>query len=202
MCGIVGFYAKKPTKKNIELLHLIIQQSKIRGLHSFGYSYYDNELKTIKQHNIYDINFPVSDRIIFHNRYATSGDYLDHNNNQPISVNDMSLVFNGVIDMRTKEEMQESYNIQMQTENDGELVIQLCGNDQEKIIDYIKKIKGSFAGLIMMNNKMYAIRNKNRPAWKLEYNNATYIASTKDIFKRVNEFLQPEELTPYKLYEF
>ena len=194
--------AKKPTKKNIELLHLIIQQSKIRGLHSFGYSYYDNELKTIKQHNISDIDFPVSDRIIFHNRYATSGDYLDHNNNQPISVNEMSLVFNGVIDMRTKEEMQESYNIQMQTENDGELVIQLCGNDQEKIIDYIKKIKGSFAGLIMMNNKMYAIRNKNRPAWKLEYNNATYIASTKDIFKRVNEFLQPEELTPYKLYEF
>lgn len=202
MCGIVGFYAKKPTKKNIELLHLIIQQSKIRGLHSFGYSYYDNELKTIKQHNIYDINFPVSDRIIFHNRYATSGDYLDHNNNQPISVNDMSLVFNGVIDMRTKQEMQESYNIQMQTENDGELVIQLCGNDKQKIIDYIKKIKGSFAGLIMMNNKMYAIRNKNRPAWKLEYNNATYIASTKDIFKRVNEFLQPEELTPYQLYEF
>jgi glutamine phosphoribosylpyrophosphate amidotransferase len=202
MCGIVGFYSKKPTKKNIELLHLIIQQSKIRGLHSFGYSYYDGNIKTIKQHNITDIDLPVSDRIIFHNRYATSGDYLDHNNNQPISVNDMSLVFNGVIDMRTKDEMQEIYNIEMQTENDGELVIQLCGNDKEKIIDYIKKIKGSFAGLIMMNNKMYAIRNKNRPAWKLEYNNATYIASTKDIFKRVNEFLQPVELTPYQLYEF
>tara|TARA_R100000781_G_C4077460_1_gene126580 strand:+ start:167 stop:775 length:609 start_codon:yes stop_codon:yes gene_type:complete len=201
MCGVVGFSCNNPTEENYNILYDIIKQSKIRGLHSFGYSYYDNKIITKKHHNIKDINLPKANKIIYHNRYSTSGDYMNHNNNQPIQLNNISLVFNGVLDMRTKQEIEDNYNIKMQTENDGEIIIQKCGNNIDKIKQFVSTTKGSFAGLMLLNNKFIAIRNSNRPLWKLEYKNATYYASTKDIFKRVNNNFNPTQLKPNKIYE-
>ena len=203
MCGVVGFSCKSPKKKHIDILYELIQQSKIRGLHSFGYSYVDNEIRTRKRHNIKNINLPLSDKIIYHNRYSTSGDYKDINNNQPIYNNEVSLVFNGVLDMGTKEEIESRYDIEMSTDNDAEIVIHKCGSNKEKLKSFIKETAGSFAGLVLTrSNELLAIRNANRPLWKLELLGAVYIASTKDIFKRVNSSYEPEELTPNQLYEF
>lgn len=203
MCGVVGFSCENPDIKKIELLQKIIIQSKIRGLHSFGYSYIDNSLKTKKRHDIKNVNLPLANKIIYHNRYSTSGDYKNHNNNQPITNPEMSLVFNGVLDMGTKTEIEDRYNIKMSTDNDGEILLQKCGTNKEKIINYVKQTSGSFAGLILTaSNELFAIRNPNRPLWKLDYNNATYFASTKDIFKRVNSKFDPKQLKEYKLYEY
>lgn len=201
MCGVVGFSCNNPTEENYNILYDIIKQSKIRGLHSFGYSYYDEKIITKKHYNIKDINLPKANKIIYHNRYSTSGDYMDHNNNQPIQINNFSLVFNGVLDMRTKQEIEENYNIKMQTENDGEIIIQKCGNNIDKIKQFVDTTNGSFAGLFLLDNKMIAIRNKNRPLWKLEHKEAIYYASTKDIFKRVSKNFKPTELIPNKIYE-
>ena len=203
MCGIVGYKSENPTEEDLNLLQKIIFESKIRGLHSFGYSYLENgQLITEKYHDIKEIKLPIKNKIIYHNRYATSGDYKDHKNNQPIHTNDMSLVFNGVLDMRTKQEMEEYYEITMQTDNDGEVLIQLCGLNPVKIKDFVNNTKGSFAGIILTeNNKMYAIRNKNRPCWILKRENATFIASTEDIFKRVDGSLKPTKLKSGALYE-
>lgn len=204
MCGIVGYCSKEPTETDSEILHKIILQSKIRGLHSFGYSYYDNNniLKTIKKFDFSHIKLPKSKKIIFHNRYSTSGDYNNHNNNQPIDLIDICLVFNGVIDMRTKEEMQNYYKIKMTTDNDGEIPLQLYGNNYKKIADFIKNMKGSFAGLMLTQNKLLAIRNQNRPAWVLDYNGSKFIASTEDIFKRVDKSFKPTQLKANVLYEY
>ena len=203
MCGIVGYSSTCPKESDFDILQKIILQSKIRGLHSFGYSYYDNNvLKTIKKHTINQIKLPITNKLIFHNRYSTSGDYKNHNNNQPIDLISISLVFNGVIDMRTKEEMQEHYNITMTTDNDGEIPLQLYGSDYKKIAEFIKNIKGSFAGLMLTQNKLLAIRNANRPAWVLKLDDSIFIASTKDIFKRVNQDFEPTELESNKLYEY
>ena len=79
MCGIVGFSCQKPDTEKIELLQELIIQSKIRGLHSFGYSYLDNDIKTKKRYEIKNINLPLSNKIIYHNRYSTSGGYENHN---------------------------------------------------------------------------------------------------------------------------
>tara|TARA_R110000737_G_scaffold58791_1_gene85121 strand:+ start:1669 stop:2280 length:612 start_codon:yes stop_codon:yes gene_type:complete len=203
MCGVVGFSCEKPDAGKIELLQKIIIQSKIRGLHSFGYSYFEEEIKTKKRHDIKNVNLPIAKKIIYHNRYSTSGDYKDHNNNQPISNPDMSLVFNGVLDMGTKEEIENKYEISMQTDNDGEILLHKCGADKEKLIHFLKNNKGSFAGLILTSsNELLAVRNPNRPLWKLEHDNATYFASTKDIFKRVDSSFEPEQLKEYKVYEY
>ena len=158
-------------------------------------------LLTKKHHNIKDIKLPKANKIIYHNRYSTSGDHMDHNNNQPIHSNNISLVFNGVLDMRTKQEIEEDYNIKMQTENDGEIIIQKCGNNIDKIKKFVKTTNGSFAGLFLLNDTMIAIRNKNRPLWKLEHLNAVYYASTKDIFKRINKNFNPSQLKENVIYE-
>ena len=202
MCGVVGYSCESPIKEHYEILQAIIRQSKIRGLHSFGFSFYDKELVTIKHHYIDKIELPAANKIIKHNRNSTSGDYKNHDNNQPIAVGNISLVFNGVLDMRTKQEMEEHYQIDMETDNDGELVLKLCGSDPEKIQEYVQNTTGSFAGLILTeNNKMYAIRNENRPLWMLNHSGAIFYASTRDIFKRVDQSFEPIKLDPYKVYE-
>jgi glucosamine 6-phosphate synthetase-like amidotransferase/phosphosugar isomerase protein len=114
----------------------------------------------------------------------------------------MSLVFNGVLDMRTKAEMETYYGITMETDNDGEIVLKLCGSNTQKIQEYVQKTMGSFAGLILtQDNVMLAIRNRNRPLWMLKHDSAIFYASTRDIFKRVNRYFDPEQLEPYKVYE-
>lgn len=203
MCGIVGFSCQKPDTEKIELLQELIIQSKIRGLHSFGYSYLDNDIKTKKRHEIKNINLPLANKIIYHNRYSTSGGYENHNNNQPIINSKMALVFNGVLDMGTKKEIENRHNVVMNTDNDGEILLHKCGTDKKKIKNFIKETKGSFAGLILTaSNELLAIRNPYRPLWKLEHNNSVYFASTKDIFKRVDPRFEPEQLNEYELYEY
>lgn len=202
MCGIVGYCEQEPSAENIKILGSLVEQVKIRGLHSFGFSYCNPELKTIKKHSIDEISFPKAKKIIYHNRYSTSGDYKDHKNNQPIQIGGISMAFNGVIDMRTKKEMEGEYGIKMETDNDGEVLLRLCGVDNQQITDFVKKMKGSFAGLFLTDdNRMIAIRNENRPLWRLEINNALFYASTKDVFKRVNPEFEPQELKPYLIYE-
>ena len=200
MCGVVGYIEKKYSNDNIDILYKIIGQSKIRGLHSFGYSYYTDKIVTNKYHTLTNIVLPDAKKIIYHNRYATSGDYQEHINNQPIVRKDRSLVFNGVLDMRTKQEMQKAYNIVMQTDNDGEILLQKCKSKND-IIKFVTNTKGSFAGLILHKDKLYAIRNAHRPLWRLETDTAIYYASTKDIFKRVDKTYKPIELKPNIIYE-
>lgn len=202
MCGVVGYSCKKPRKKHYDLLQRLIRESKIRGTHSYGFSFCDGGLQTIKKHKIDDVEFPQTNKIIYHNRYSTSGDYKDHQNNQPIHLESCALVFNGVLDMRTKSEIEKDYGINMQTENDGEIVLQTCGDDPSKIKQYISETKGSFAGLILTaENKMYAIRNQNRPLWMLLHEGATFYASTRNIFQRVCGSFEPVELKPNQIYE-
>lgn len=203
MCGIVGYSSADPKPEHFSILHKLIIESSIRGLHSYGYSFVkDDKLITRKYHDLDEIVFPVSNKIIYHNRYSTSGDYRNHKNNQPIHVDDMSLVFNGVIDMRTKRQIEKDYKINMETDNDGEILIQRCGNDTELITRFVNDMKGSFAGIILdSNNKMFAIRNKKRPCWILEYENAIFLASTRDIFKRVDDMFEPTPIKAGVLYE-
>ena len=180
----------------------LIKQSRIRGTHAYGLAHWDHSLHVEKAHRIEDITIPRANKIIYHNRYSTSGDYHNHENNQPIRVGSCALVFNGVLDMRTKKEIESDLGITMETENDGEILIQLCGSDPAAMQAYIAQTKGSFAGLMLTEeNKMYALRNENRPLWRLEHQGAVFYASTKDIFKRVDAALDPQPLAPNQIYE-
>ena len=71
MCGIIGYSSKESVNEHYELFYKLINESKIRGLHSFGISYYDQNIITKKYKKISDIILPKKNKIIFHNRYTT-----------------------------------------------------------------------------------------------------------------------------------
>jgi len=193
MCSVIGFSGKY----NSEVLNDVFFNSRIRGLHSFGFSYYDNENIVTEKYLDYQqfldaINYLKPNKFIAHFRYSTSGDYKNLNNNQPITQNNKSLVFNGVIDMSNKKQIELKYNIQMETENDGEVALKI-----DDLVGLLKRC--TFAGLFLEDGKIKAVRNVKRPLWRGTLNDNIYYASTKDILKR-SKIISSEILKPMEIY--
>ena len=210
MCGILGFYSPAPTADHIQDLGLLFAQSKVRGTHSFGFSYWSrtDEATTIKAHKLEEITYALSclksnppGAIIAHNRYSTSGDWKDHENNQPLTTRDykIAFAFNGVIDMRSKHQWEEEYRKAFRTDNDAEIFLNWIEEDKDPI-EFLKK-PCSFAGLYLKSGQVFAVRNKNRPMWALRRQDGVFIASTRDIFLRTFGKVQPLELPPMQLFE-
>ena len=199
MCGIVGYFSSKPSLEDSIILRRLYEESSIRGIHSFGIADSYGVTKYL-QNEFNEVTPKLTSPIIFHNRYSTSGDYKDHNNNQPIEYKDSYFAFNGVISMKDKKGMEEEYNVSLTTENDGELLLQLTEGNPEDIVNYINSNNVSCAGLMIKEGRLYAFRNKNRPSWVTTINDSVFITSTKDIMKRVIPDSNPEELKPNKLY--
>jgi glutamine phosphoribosylpyrophosphate amidotransferase len=139
---------------------------------------------------------------IYHARYCTSGG--DH---QPVYGAYKSLVFNGVIDMGTKEEMEQRHEVDMKTDNDAELALLVPSKMDTDYIDalikFIDNPKITFAGLIIDDNtkQLIAIRNSGRPLWMYQDIDCVYLASTLDIFKRAGvNIMYAEKLEPLKAY--
>lgn len=194
MCAIVGFLSKNPSAEAIETLKRVFIESKIRGMHSYGFASVQNGLMSSFKSNtllpvLNEIQMPNA--LIGHCRYSTSGDYLLMANNQPLAHGDEHLVFNGVIDMRTKAEMEKAYNITMTCENDGEIML------QSKYRLELLRRNISFAGLFLTKDSVTFMRNPARPAYLGMKHGAVYIASTKDILKR-SLIADCAELEPYK----
>lgn len=200
MCGIVGYVSANPGKNDRFKLFKLLKQSRIRGIHSYGISYLDKgKIQTEKfyQNEFNKIKIPHSKLFIFHNRYSTSGDFRNHKNNQPLQIEDTSMVFNGVIDMRTKEEMQSAWGIKMTSDNDGEIVLRKSDLDPHKMLEIIK-VCGSYSGLVLKvfkdDARLYAMTNGYRPLWILKDGDSFFFASTKDIFIRAFGDVCPKQL--------
>lgn len=184
MCSIIGWNGNF----NKELVIKLFNNSRIRGLHAFGYSYLKGEL--IKTEKFLDYNKFLNsitdlkpNKFIAHFRYSTSGDYQNSINNQPIQINDLSLVFNGVLDMSGKIDMEKTYNVKLTTENDGEIALLKMQISEEEFKILVKN--KSFAGIFLdKKGNIKAYRNSNRPCYIANYNDIKIIASTKDIFNR------------------
>lgn len=199
MCSIIAYKGDY----NKELVEKICFNSRIRGLHSFGYSYVDGDCIITLKYFTYEsflnsLNGNKPKKFIAHFRYSTSGDYKEQVNNQPIQIGGTSMVFNGVIDMGTKNEMEERYDCSMITENDGELAI-LKKNEGDDVLKNFLQDK-TFAGAFLDLKKLQVIRNENRPCYLGTHKGVSIVASTKDILQRsgVDEF---EELEANKVYE-
>ena len=196
MCGVIGYYSPDPQEDDKGRLACLIKQSKIRGLHSFGVAWDQDDIWCRKQTRFQDtidllLGFRTLPKtMMFHNRYSTSGDWQDPKNNQPVTLDGMALVYNGVLDMGTKEEMEARFGFKMESYNDGELFLNAIKKGEEPNA-FIRSTHGSFAGLWFdKERRMWALRNIKRPLWWAKYKGAIYIASTVDIFRRAwgNEF--------------
>lgn len=212
MCGIVGFYSfeENPYGQDLDLMLAVFHQSKIRGLHAFGAAIPQpsgsRSFKTFELNDMVPWVRETRPRILLgHTRYSTSGDYKDHANNQPVQWEKQTLVFNGVISMKTREEMEAEYGIKMKSDNDGEIFLQ-----SEQKLEFVTKMAGSFAGIfhdpvfnnLKVEDDVYVLRNPRRPAWTARTETAIFVASTRDILMRANPHWEeePREVEPNKLW--
>ena len=196
MCSIIGYVGEFDK----ELINKIFFNSRIRGLHAFGFSYYqDNQLKTNKyltyKDFVDDIFAIKPNMFIAHFRYSTSGDYKILENNQPIQLNNKSIAFNGVISQKNKSEMEFEYDLILPEENDGYILINKY-NDK----NFVYKKNISFAMVGLENKKLFAIRNDKRPLHIYKGNNKQIICSTKDILNR-SGLKETNEITEFQILE-
>lgn len=183
MCGIVCYFSDKHQKDDWVIIEKVIYNSKIRGIHSFGFSFIENGIIVTKK--FFDIDDAMKsllsikpNKFIYHNRYSTSGDYKVASNNQPITINDKSICLNGVVSMATKYENEKKYLINLETDNDAEIILKRELSNKQ-LISY----SGSIAMVMISGGEFYFFRNKNRPA-KFAKIGGKIIASTKDILTR------------------
>jgi glutamine phosphoribosylpyrophosphate amidotransferase len=191
MCAVIGFQGKG-SKQTSERLLTLFNESKIRGLHAFGLAYYNgpklfcarfSELDMAQTHLRVVASQNISLKLIAHCRYSTSGDWKDETNNQPIYIDGVAMAFNGVIRMSTKKEWGKEFGFKPITDNDGEIFVRkvLAGEDW---VTWVATGEFSFAGVMLHNKKLVALRNKQRPLWRVQDNGSNYFASTRDIFER------------------
>lgn len=185
MCGVIGYWSAVPTAADRTTVRRLFLESKIRGLHAFGFATLNNlAARTLDLPNLLKI-LRQADYLglIGHTRYSTSGDWRVEANNQPIVLDGMSLCFNGVISMKLKAEYEQEYGRLYQTENDGEIFMRhvLDGGDP---VAFTQQMTGSFAGCYIRQGEVFALRNDRRPLWYAVRGDAVFVGSTRDILSR------------------
>lgn len=203
MCGVVGF-SGRPSTAARGVFSRLAEESRVRGMHAFGFGYVSRDGVRIEKsldlrELLHKLPQKLPARTVFHARYCTSGDYTHMVNNQPLSLDESCLVFNGTLDMGTKQDMELAHGVTLLSENDGELAL-LAGLRGE-LLNFVRSSRGSFAGLMLSGGKLYALRNCRRPLWQWRSGMGVFFASTKDIFLRANIGADPEEIQPNVLVE-
>lgn len=211
MCGVIGAFPKagKFNGENLQNFYRLMRESNVRGMHAYGvacqssFGHWEIGKFFNLRPAIEFVEQSPSCALIGHTRYDTSGDYKMPGNNQPIAFDKENienfLVFNGVIRMTTKEQMEEEFHFKMKSANDGEIMLHLLGigsksNGEYNARSLLKDPAVSYAGIQVVNGKVSYMRNERRPLWKYESEDCLYIASTLDIFVRSFESLPIEHL--------
>ncbi len=175
MCGIVGIYSSDVVAPNIYTCLRAIQH---RGQESAGIATYDTNIKCVKGmglvHEIFD-----NDKIcsltgsigIGHVRYSTTG-MSKIENAQPVtvttSVGDIALAHNGdIVNAGLLREELQRQGWAFITDTDSEIIVRLLANEIISVNDLVralkevmKKIIGSYSIVILIKNKLLAVRDK------------------------------------------
>ena len=180
MCAVVGGSGAFIP----ELVSRLLHNSRLRGVHSFGYSFYlgkdiiTRKFVDFKEfHN--SIQKEAPEKFIAHFRYSTSGDYKNPDNNQPLQSEDTAIAFNGVISQKSKKEIEVEYGVEMPSDNDGHVLLQKY---KDKSFRATQKV--TYAAIGLADGKLFALRNSKRPLWQSVGSKVTLFASTKDVFVR------------------
>jgi len=166
MCGIVGYIGKNNSAINFVIDAL--KKLEYRGYDSAGIGFLlNNQISTIKsvgevkrlENKIKDFNC-VSNIAIGHTRWATHGEpsevnchpFVDNDNN-------IVLVHNGIIENYEEIKKQLLNNkVKFSSQTDSEVAVQLLRQSKQKsnllkISELTKKLKGSFALVIIFKNE-------------------------------------------------
>ena len=180
MCAIIGFKGKYDQ----DLLTRVFDNSRIRGLHAFGFSYIDKgefggRIWWNYESFVKDIHAKAPSEFIAHFRYATSGDYLQPENNQPLYDSGVAIAFNGVISQKSKAAMEKEFALRLRAENDGYVLLQKYTDDQ-----FTSSPNITFAMVGLDKDGLFALKNNKRPLWYTKNDDFVLLASTRDIMER------------------
>lgn len=182
MCAVIGYDPLVDSSARVrrDAFAKLLMESRVRGMHSFGFAQPGRCVKSLELAGILEATemFDPWKPMIAHCRYSTSGDWRDERNNQPIVVGSEALVFNGVISMGTKKEFESEFDVKCDTENDGEVFLRR--KDRLALVAR----RGSFAGVWLDGDRLFAARNARRPLWLCRAYGAAWYASTRDILRR------------------
>lgn len=206
MCGVVASFVKQGYEIDKELFMKLLLESNIRGQHSSGLAW----LSKIAQ-KAYEVHVQCNAKalisyvsntpkiIIGHTRYSTSG-----KTPQPVSLSKgdsnntllKSLVLNGVITQASSEKWSRKFNVICKTDCDAEILLHY---KQHPLM-----IEPSSQAVAMIDFEMetlYFWRNEERPLYYIDREDALYVASTKDIFRRIGFVETPIKCEPCVEYK-
>ena len=162
----------------MKLVANLLAESKIRGQLTQGVTAATGSALFTQQGGLLPNK---AQRIIAHSRYATN----ESTDTQPFmfrapecAVSDaIAVAYNGVV-ARHKVDWPESIYGGYTSDNDAAVVAECAAADQRH------KIPGSFAVAELGVKHLYIYRNGHRPLWWTRYDNAIFVASTRDIILR------------------
>ena len=204
MCAIFGFLTNG--KGNLtDTFDTVIRRSKLRGRDGFGWKaiYEDGiaKYKNYKDHSLHSlpknkslINAIGNFRAEPTNEYVSVKHEYDQ---QPYSINNVSIVHNGVI---SNDKAIRSY--ELSTKIDSAAIAEIIHKHKyEPFKNVIEKLVGSYAVLFQDSNKPYelAFACNYKPIWYCEDEAGLYIASSEMCFPSE---LRPVMVEPYSVGTF
>ena len=192
MCGVVSYYNENTTKQDIQVLKKVLIESRIRGKHASGVTWWNGNKELSSKIAPIPIDMLVNDMdlnsmvrngkiaMIAHARYSTS----DIKYNQPIVGERFAIACNGVITQEEPEHWEERYGYKCSTKNDTELLLHsLENNDVSGAIEEFPESSMAVVG-ITVDGETFCFRNHKRPLWTGEIGEGKVVASTYDILYR------------------
>ena len=175
-CGVFGIYSKEDKKDIAGLIYYGLCSLQHRGQESAGMSISkDEKIKTYKGQGLVSDVFSettlketIGNVGIGHVRYSTAGGSCEANA-QPLQrhckLGDIAVAHNGnLINPTIIKELLEDAGVVFQTTTDSEVIINMMARRSKNglkstLVDTISAIKGSFALVIAVQNKLIGIRD-------------------------------------------
>tara|TARA_R110000787_G_scaffold117540_2_gene228216 strand:- start:2294 stop:2935 length:642 start_codon:yes stop_codon:yes gene_type:complete len=179
MCGVIAMQSQDFVDLN--LFKKILIESMVRGKHSTGVSWLENdEIKTITRPlsaDKFDMPNIKTKSIIGHCRYSTSSVKF----NQPIADDSISVAHNGVITQINPKKWGEIYDCDFTTECDSEIILRMLKKGIHPL-----QLDGSMSVVVLNKLNVSFFRNEERPLYYSEDNENVCVASSKNILERCN----------------
>ncbi|RKY53273.1 MAG: amidophosphoribosyltransferase [Candidatus Neomarinimicrobiota bacterium] len=194
MCGIAGIFGSEEASN---LVYLCLYALQHRGQEGAGITSYDGKrLKIIKDFGLVSevfserkkFNYLRGEIAIGHVRYSTHGE-SSFINIQPLTFSyknyHIAISHNGnLINLKSLKRELEDRGAIFQTTSDTEFIVHLVAQSkgdiiEERLINALRKVEGAYSLLIMVNDKLIAVRDKYgfRPLCMGKLGNAVVFAS-------------------------
>lgn len=171
MCGIFGYIG---TPDIMTAVTIAVEASR-RGPHSFGWAWGKGAVRKVGNLADFAVEIPEADWCIGHARLATSGDYRDMRNNQPLVNQGVSLVHNG--NVYAYRDIYQRLGYSAVTDNDSEALIALFLHDPDWQQAWLTVAQSSPLAAILRTTDATYVARAGHPLYQATLNGCLYLCS-------------------------